>query len=760
MLARNDSYSDPGATDGWPSCPANRRRGVAGGWRLSTPPLSSRALLLVVATQAGPCRAADELFAEVGTEALPAVEVIGGSEALERLSGSGAIIDQEELYRSHVFTTNEALRKVPGVVVRDEEGFGLRPNIGIRGMNPTRSTKTLLLEDGLPLSYAPYGDNASYYHPPVDRFSSIEVLKGASQILFGPQTISGTINYITPSPPLSPSGFASITGGSRDYLNGHLNYGGWHGDGGGLFDYIHKQGDGARDNTDHTVDDVNIKGIYEISDAAAVIARFNFYREDSLVGYSGITDAEQQNFGLRYNPFDNDEFEVDRYGTSVTHEWNVNDSLTATTSVYWTNFDRRWWRQSSRTTDTQCGNAFRLDRLNGVKVEPDACNSAQGRLRNYYTYGIEPRLAVSHQLLGLDGEFRIGLRAHREEQYREQINATTAAGRTGAKVEDNERQASAHSIFMQERISIGRLSVVPAVRFEQVTFDRRNNLTSAAGKERVEELIPALSASYQAMENLTVFAGVHEGFAPPRVEDLITNAGGSVDVDAEHSINLEAGLRSTPMPALKLDATYFRNDFSNQVAVGSIAGGDQPLAQGETLYEGLELFGRLDSRPLVGSGDNFYAQAAWTYTWDATQQSAFRAVTNGALLQGDTAGNRLPYAPEHTLTAAIGYEHPAGLDLMLETVYTGSQYADFLNLEDGADHPDGPGSINALSGQFGEIDANVIVNLAATYSVKPYDFDLFFSIKNLLDNDYIVDRTRGILPGAPRLIQAGLKYHF
>lgn len=758
MLVRNDACSDrrryPSATD---SSTARWRRSHSIHAR---PPLSLLIAILVVTGQAGPGAAADERSAEVSAEALPTVEVIGGSEGLERLSGSGAVISQDELYRSHVFTTNEALRKVPGVVVRDEEGFGMRPNIGIRGMNPTRSTKTLLLEDGLPLSFAPYGDNASYYHPPVDRFSSIEVLKGANQILFGPQTISGTINYITPSPPASPSGFASITGGNRDYLNGHLNYGGWRGAAGGLFDYIHKQGDGARDNTDHTVDDVNLKGIYEISEVAAVIARFNYYREDSLVGYSGITDAERRNFGLRYNPFDNDEFEVDRYGTSVTHEWSLNDSLTATTSVYWANFDRRWWRQASRTTDGQCGDAFRDNRLNGVAVDPDACDSAQGRLRNYYTYGIEPRLDLSHQLFGLDSEFKIGLRAHREEQNREQINASTAVGRTGLKVEDNEREASAHSIFMQERISIGRLSIVPAVRFEHVNYDRRNNLTNAAGKEQVEELIPAFSVSYQAMENLTVFAGVHEGFAPPRAEDLITNAGGTVDVDAEHSINIEAGLRSTPMSGLKLDTTWFRNDFSNQIAVGSVAGGDQPLAQGETLYEGLELFGRADSKPLIGTGHNFYAQVAWTYTWDAEQQSAFRAVTSGDLLQGDTAGNRLPYAPEHTLTAAIGYEHPVGLDLMLETVCTGSQYADFLNLESGADHPDGPDSTSALSGQFGEIDASVVVNLAATYSVKPYDFDVFFSIKNLLDNDYIVDRTRGILPGSPRLIQAGLKYRF
>ena len=100
------------------------------------------------------------------------VFVIGGEENLTSLGGAGQILGKKELEDSHVFTVNEALRKVAGVHARDEEGFGLRPNIAMRGLNPTRSTKITLLEDGLPLAYAPYGDNASYYHPMVERSAS------------------------------------------------------------------------------------------------------------------------------------------------------------------------------------------------------------------------------------------------------------------------------------------------------------------------------------------------------------------------------------------------------------------------------------------------------------------------------------------------------------------------------------------------------------------------------------------------------------
>lgn len=166
------------------------------------------------------------------TISIPGIAVVGdiidpGPRGTWQLDGSGQVVSGEELYGSHVLNTAEALRKVTGVNVRDEEGFGLRPNIGIRGLNPTRSTKVLLLEDGLFLGYAPYGDNASYFHPLMDRYDRVEVIKGADMLLYGPQTISGTINYVTPDPPAKPAGFVAATGGNREYFNGQAYYGGW-----------------------------------------------------------------------------------------------------------------------------------------------------------------------------------------------------------------------------------------------------------------------------------------------------------------------------------------------------------------------------------------------------------------------------------------------------------------------------------------------------------------------------------------------------
>lgn len=699
---------------------------------------------------------------------LPTVEVIGAPDRLQNLSGSGAILEQSVLYQSHVFTPNEALRKMPGIYVRDEEGFGLRPNIGIRGMNPTRSTKTLLLEDGLPLSYAPYGDNSSYYHPPIERFEQIELLKGSEQIRFGPQTISGTINYITSLPPLEPGGFVSFTGGNRDYLSGHIRYGGTWGKFGGLVDYIHKEGDGARDNTQSGLNDVNFKVLLALTPNSSLIWRGNYFNERSQVTYSGITDAEMRNFGKRYNPFKNDEFKINRWGTSLTHEYRFSEETKLTTSFYWANFNRDWWRQSSTTTDTQCGSEFLNKRLNGLAIDVDACNSVQGRLRNYYTWGIEPRLNTAYTVFGVRGELEAGFRAHYEQQYRRQENGTSPNDRDGTVAEDNRRLAEAYAGFVQNRFVLGNWTMTPGVRVESVTFERKNDLNNREGQSEITQPLPAFALTYTPFQDTSLFFSYHRGFAPPRVEDSITNAGNAIDVDAEKSRNYEAGIRSRPMSGIRVDLTLFRNDFENLVAVGSIAGGSTPISQGKARFQGLEASGRVDFAELFSWTHNPYVQVAYTWVGEAKMKSPFHCLPVdgslpsacvGGLVPGSKSGHRVPYAPEHLITATVGYSHPIGLDVHLETVFVSDQFADFANLEKGADHPNGPTSNEALSGQFGKIDDYAIVNLSATYQVYK-GLDVYAAVKNLFDHDYIVDRTRGILPGAPRLVQAGFRYEF
>jgi Fe(3+) dicitrate transport protein len=713
--------------------------------RLFPNPLHA-ALLCVLASSVAQARseATADADADSGLRTLATIQVVEKNAQGQPAEGSSTVLDQSVLVSGRALTVNEALRKVPGVTVRDEEGFGLRPNIGIRGSNPTRSTKVLLLEDGLPAMYAPYGDNASYYHAPIQRYDRIEVLKGAGLLRFGPQTITGAINYITPDPPLDPAGHVQLSAGTRGFVGAHASVGA----SGFLFDLGHKQGDGARDNTALEQTDLFAKYSRHFGDSHALTVRANHLQETSQVGYSGITDAEYARFGAEYYPFLDDLFDISHNALSLSHAFTPSEGTQLLSSLYYSSFDRDWWRQSSTTSDTQCGTAFRDARYRGERVDPRACNSAQGRLRGYETWGLDTRYKLPRSLIGSTGSTEFGLRWHEEEQDRLQVNGTAPAARTGNLAESNFRTTDALSGFITSTFDFGRLQLTPSLRREDIDFSRQNRLPGGAfGEDGLAETLWGLGMNYAFAGGTSVYASAHEGFAPPRVEDLIAGNGSSTEVDAESSTNLELGLRAR-LGRIDLETTAFRSDFDNQIAVGSIAGGSTPLAQGKTEYAGLELAVGLNRQALQSRAGEWYANLAATWLATADQSSVLRRVDNAQAVAGSQAGNRLPYAPEFTFTGRIGFAHGAW-DMNLELQHVGRQWADFANTRLPAVNGDG---------QFGQLDSHAVWSATLNYEPDTYGWSAFLAIKNLTDEEYIVDRTRGILFGNPRQFVLGARY--
>jgi len=674
-------------------------------------------------------------------------EIAGSHDRLRRLPGAVDIIDRETLEDSRVMTTSEALRRVAGVHVRDEEGFGLRPNIGIRGLNPTRSSKVLLLEDGIPFTYAPYGDNATYYHPPIDRFERLEVLKGGAQIAYGPQTVGGAVNYLTPRPPAQRSGAFTVTGGNRDYFNGHASYGATIGRTGFLVDYMRKQGDGSRENLNFKLNDLNAKVVHGSGASQTWTFRGNYYSEDSNVTYSGLRQDEYL-ADTRANPFGNDFFYADRFGASTTHAAAVSGNMAVTTNLYWSSFERDWWRQSSNSAqrpndaaDPACGGMANLN---------TTCGN-EGRLREYYNWGIEPRASLHHRAFGISSEADFGVRAHFENQDRLQENGATPTARTGVQVESNVRNNAAYSGFVQNRFLLGGWTVTPGLRLEHVQYERSNRLANGGagvtGDTSLTRFIPGIGVSHTTGELVTLFAGVHRGFAPPRTEDIISNTGGVIDLDPELSWNYEAGLRSAIRPGVSLDATFFRMDYENQVVPASLAGGVGATLTngGATLHQGLEMRAQVDSAPILNSAHDVYFRFSYTYQ-PMAEFTGTRFSNIPTFGDVSVSGNRLPYAPEQLVVVGVGYSYSA-FDGRIEGVHTGEQFGDDLNTVP-----------PTADGQRGLIESSTAWNAAVNYTVGRST--LFFTVKNLFDELYIVDRTRGILPGSPRLVQAGVRVGF
>jgi Fe(3+) dicitrate transport protein len=681
---------------------------------------------------------------------LAEVVVVGSRERLRTLAGAANIVDSATIDAARPFTINEALRQVPGVFARDEEGFGLRPNFGIRGLNPTRSTKVLLLEDGLPLAFAPYGDNATYYHPPIERFDRIEVLKGASQIQFGPQTIGGVINYITAAVPDELRGALLVKGGNRGFGEAAVEIGDRFANGSGwAANASYKESAGARDNMHFEVSDLNLKFEQPLGEQQSLTVRSSYYREDSQVPYSGLTLAEYT-ANPRANPFINDSFELYRWAVAATHGWQLDDDTQLNTSVYYTYFNRDWWRQSSNSSqrpndasDPQCASLENL---------LTTCGN-EGRLRQYYTVGIEQRLTTRGTIADIEHETNVGVRWHSEKQARLQVNGDTPQARTagsginGGIREDNRRDVEAVAAFWQTRFAIGRLGLTPGLRYERIDYERRNFLNGTRGTSALDQLIPGLGATFTLTPSVSLYAGAHRGFAPPRVEDIITPTGGSVDLDAELSWNYEFGLRSQVSEHADLDITAFRMDFDNQIVPASVAGGTGAslTSAGKTLHQGAEVALRLTT-PL---------RAAWrgtarvAYTWLADAEyvgERFSAVAGASNVR--VTGNRLAYAAEQLANVTLGLVSERGLRLHVDTNYSGSLFTDDLNTVD-----------IVANGQRGRIGGSTVWNMTTEYDFRN-GLAVFASAKNLTNKTYIVDLSRGLIPGAPRLVQVGFDYRF
>ena len=669
----------------------------------------------------------------------------------QAIPGTVDILDRRDLESDRVFNTGEALRKVAGVNVRDEEGFGLRPNIGIRGLNPTRSSKVLLLEDGVPLSFAPYGDNASYYHPPIERYESVEVVKGSGQIAYGPSTVGGVINYVTPNPPTAPTFRVNFANGNRDYSNGEVGAGATWGPVGALVTFMRKDGDGARENTHSLLNDIFGKLAYTATPRQHLTLRGSYYTEDSNVTYSGLRQTEYE-ADPRQNPFSNDSFEGSRFGGALTHAFQLTDKVGLTTTAYGSHFKRHWWRQSSnsgqRPNDSADPNCAGMDNLQTT------CGN-EGRLREYDTWGVESRARMATRWSGIDAETEVGVRVHGEDQERRQLNGDTPVARTGRVVENNERRNQALATFAQVHLTANRWTLTPGLRAERILFERTNRLgnggNGVTGRTDLTEIIPGLGLAYAAGDNTTIFAGIHRGFAPPRTEDIISNSSGEVvELDAERSWNTELGIRTTARPGLQLSASLFRMDYENQIIPASVAGGVGATLTngGRTLHEGLELSTRIDTAALFGSRQNFFTKIAYTYI--PTAEFAGTRLSNIAgFANVSVSGNRLPYAPEQLFTGGIGYLLPSGSQVYVEAVHIGEQFGDDLNTV--TPTPDG---------QRGLIPSATIVNATVNIDVPMLNSTFFVTLKNAFDRDTIVDRSRGILPGSPRLLQAGFTFRY
>jgi Fe(3+) dicitrate transport protein len=696
---------------------------------------------------------------------LASVTVVGAAvDALARIPGAAASISERQLRAQMPISANEVLRTVPGIHIQEEEGAGLRANIGIRGLDPDRSRSVLVLEDGMPVALAPYGEPEMYYSPPIDRMSRIEVIKGSGSILFGPQTIGGVVNYVTAEPTAGMRGRVDARGAGGGQQYAKLEYGGAKGAARGLVTGFQRRAQDLN-GLDYDIRDVTGKAGVRTR-LGDLSAKLSVYDEESNATYVGLTDSLYR-ASPYVHPSPGDRLAVRRQAATLAHELSFGGSTTLRTTAYGYHTTRDWTRRDYAYGPTGATHDF--------------ANTTGSRDRSFDVAGLEPRLRTLWMLGGVASDLDVGVRYHRERARDRYVLGAVDGAPTDVR-DDEVRTGEALAAWAQNRFALHEtFHVTPGLRVERFRFDRHitrarvrrdDGTGSTRGIEDVDiragdavsEIIPGLGLSWSPRDLVTVFAGAHRGFAPPRTKDALIYGDPtlppdaqvpdpvSLQLDAERSWNYEFGTRVAPRPFVSFEATAFLLDFTNQIIAPSLSAGSTTAAalanQGATRHRGVEVGGTFDAGKFLGRPYTLAFEG--NYTWSHATFSRDRFLRLGA----DTVnvrGNTLPYAPRSRAQVAVSFDHAAGVRARLDGSFVGAQFSD--NFETVA---------ATANGRIGEIPAYRVFDASLQYDVpRLAGVTVSGSVKNIAGTTYIASRRpEGIKVGLPRLVTLGLSWDF
>lgn len=746
-------------------------------------------------------------------------QVIGSKENLEFTPGSGYFVDDQEIQLHNYDNIEQIMRRVPGVYFRTEDGFGLFPNISFRGVGSMRTTKLTVMEDGILSAPAPYANPAAYYTPTTGRMSGLEILKGSSQIKFGPHTTGGVLNYISTPLPAERSGRMKLSFGENNDMRFHAWYGDVlaleYGELAILVEMYHRRNDGFKSvdrsptypggDTGFSKNEPMLKIGWRPSGGLDQQWEFKIGYTDMTADetYLGLTEADfRADPNRRYVSSQFDTIPTEHWRTYLSHQVRWTPEFRTNTRVYYNQFSRAWYKLhdvrrigggSNSLAGALAGDGFRDGNgvlIAGTENEPLAVlrGEAAGiwrvrdNNRKYKSYGIESVAEYTLDTGAATHFIELGLRLHEdyEDRFQKQDDYTTdAQGNVSGNVivrapgsQDNRRgTARAWALHAQDRIVFGSLSVTPGVRYERVRYhdDRRGTNPNAPDFNQViqsrtatlDVVAPGVSILYDIDENWTAFSGVHRGFTLPSPGA----ATGGNPIGEETSVGIEAGLRYRNNDGIRAEWVVFHTDFSNLIVPDSIGGAGTVATEnaGDVRSYGLESAISWDP----GRANNWTVstplQLAFTYTHATIRNDISATGGSGAAVEsifaGGRKGNRLPYIPRYQISVGGGlqWDH---WGIFLDAFYVPSTFASANNSAAEINPTGGPGFTPVPDARFGKNDAYFLLDLTVRYQVRE-DISLTLGVQNLLDREYIASRIpHGPRPGHPRFISAGIQLDF
>ena len=698
--------------------------------------------------------------------------ILGNKFVAQNRTGASYFLSTEELNDFGYSDINRALKAVPGVNFYEEDGFGLRPNISLRGTSPQRSSKITLMEDGVLIAPAPYSSPAAYYFPSIARMEAVEILKGSSQVQYGPFTTGGVINMIsTTIPEENVKAKFQSSYGSYNSNQIYTSIGQSSENIGYVIEYLSMSSDGFKklnmfENTGFDITDlmgkIRIQSDKNSSTPQLFEVKYHLFDELSNETYLGITKQDFENTPfIRYATSQQDKMDAKQTQLMLTHSINLTPRFTIVTNGYKNIFSRNWYKLNnvvlnkvSKSLDDILNNPLEnLDFLNVLKGEVNSERDAlilRANNRVYTSMGLQTKIDI--HWYGNSGGFHdieVGARYHFDEEdrfqwedgYQIQNNSLslTSQGAKGAKG-NRIASATAFASYVLYKYKFNNFTFTPGIRIESINLKRvdygssnpnRNYQNSDVRENDITAFIPGIGFNYTYSNQVSFFGGVHKGFSPP---------GNAPGEKPEKSTNFELGSRFANGKLSGEFIGYF-NDYTNLLGSDLAAsGGTGSLDQfnaGSVHVSGIELLLNYNFTPPEAS-----IQLPFSFAYTLTNaffQSSFGSDEDiwGVVNFGD----RVPYIPKNqwTLTARLEYNR---YEINLSSRFNGAFAIQ---------------AVSSLVGFSEDVPSNFIVDFFARYHINK-QLRLTAQIVNLFNEVYLASRVpAGFRPGHPFGLTLGIQ---
>jgi Fe(3+) dicitrate transport protein len=719
-----------------------------------------------------PALAQQDTKEQASSVQLDSVTITGDAEDRSRASGSIHKIDEASLKQWHYSDVNRILEEVPGVYLRQEDGYGLRPNIGMRGSDANRSKKITLMEDGVLFAPAPYSAPAAYYFPMMARMQSVEVYKGLSSIKYGPNSVGGAINFVSRNIPVdyrkNGTSTVDLSAGSYGFGQLHGFYGNSYDNFGWLLEGVHMQSAGFKEldgggNTGFDKNDLLLKFRFNNDPTAKTYhqldIKLGYANETSHETYLGLSDDDfDANPYRRYVASKEDLMQWNHQQINVNYFFDPGGIYIINTVLYRRDFSRIWDKMNGFSGNAPLVSEILLNPntpLHSVYYEllTGSANSTgphenilvEAKDRDFISQGIQSQIDWELVIAGYKNSLNLGVRYHEDEVVRDHsirefeiiagdfYEITSIAPRDTVQ---NNAKARALSAFVFNEISLANLTISGGVRGELIRTNHHNKIDNKITSLENFVVLPGVGMNYKITDSLRVLAGVHKGF-------VSVTPGSDASVIPEKSINYEAGFRYAE-PTLSSSVIGFFSDYRNLSGTCTFSLGcaaedvDQSFNTGNVDIWGVESELRKTFAKVFNSSFNLPFTLVYTYT-DSRFRNNFSSPRPD--LVDVKVGDQLPNLPQHLLTTRMGLYNDNWQGALA------FNYVPEMRTIAGIDKPS----------KKNRTDSQTVVDFSLNYFLSTKS-TIYLTANNLFNNVAIVSRRPfGARPNKPRTFLIGLK---